>query len=133
MAMKIDDVNNLKVGRYVMIDDVPCKITAITKSKPGKHGGAKAKIDGAGIFDKQKRSIIKPTSQKIEVPIIDKRTAQVLTVVGENVQMMDMESYETFDIPLPADSDLKNGILEGAVVLYMEVMGKRKIMQLKGE
>jgi translation initiation factor 5A len=123
MSIKQEDVNDLKVGRYVMVDGVPCKITAITKSKPGKHGGAKAKIDAVGVFDNQKRSIIKPT---------EKRTGQVLTVVGQNVQLMDMENYETFDLPMPEDEELKPGITAGGQVIYMQVMGKRKIIQLKG-
>ena len=132
MSIKQEDVNDLKVGRYVMVDGVPFKITAITKSKPGKHGGAKAKIDAVGVFDNQKRSIIKPTGQKVEVPLIEKRTGQVLTVVGQNVQLMDMENYETFDLPMPEDEDLKPGITAGGQVIYMQVIGKRKIIQLKG-
>lgn len=132
MSMKQEDVNDLKVGRYVMMDDIPCKITAITKSKPGKHGGAKAKIDAVGIFDGQKRSIIKPTGQKVEVPIIDKRNAQVLNIVADNVQLMDMETYETFDLPIPEEDELKSGITAGGQVIYMQVLGKRKIIQLKG-
>lgn len=133
MSKKIESVSNLKVGRYIMIDDLPCKITAITKSKPGKHGGAKAKIDGAGIFDGQKKSIIKPTGDKVEVPLIDKRNAQVLTLIGDNIQLMDMENYETFELPMPNDPELKGALSEGKEVLYMDVMGKRKIIQAKRE
>jgi len=131
MEKKIDEVRNLKVGRYIIIDDIPCKITAMTKSKPGKHGGAKAKIDGTGIFNKQKKSLMKPTSAKVEVPVINKYNGQVLTLVGDGVQVMNMDTYETIDMPMPDEDEIKGKIAEGVEILYMEVMGKTKIIQIK--
>ncbi len=128
---KIEDVREIKVGRYIIIDDVPCKVVAVTHSKPGKHGGAKNKIDAIGIFDNQKRSIIKPSGDNVDVPVIDKRNAQILTVVGDNLQLMDMESFETFDLPMPQEPELKNAVKVGIEVLYMDVMGKRKILQTR--
>jgi len=131
MDKQIVEIRTLKPGRYILIDNVPCRITAITHSKPGKHGGAKAKIDAIGIFDNQKRSVIKPAGQKVEVPIIHKRTAQVLTTIGDRVQLMDMETYETFELPL--EEEIKDKISEGMEVIYMESMGQRMILQVKGE
>lgn len=127
MEKKIEEVRSVKVGRYVIIEDEPCRVVGVTHSKPGKHGGAKAKIDAIGIFDDQKRSVIKPTGQKIEVPVIAKKTAQVLTKVGDNVQLMDMGTYETFELPVSAE--VRDSLSEGVEVLYMEAMGKRKIIQ----
>lgn len=132
MDRKLEDVKSIKAGRYIIIDDVPCRISSIDHSKPGKHGGAKYRIEGAGLFDGTKHSIIKPSGQNVEVPIINKSTAQVLTVVGSNVQLMDMASYETFELPLPDKSDIPDDLTEGMELLVMEVMGKRKILQVKG-
>ncbi|MBU4266234.1 MAG: translation initiation factor IF-5A, partial [Candidatus Altiarchaeales archaeon] len=87
MGKKIGDMKELKEGKYVMVDDEPCRVTKITKSKPGKHGGAKARVDAVGIFDGQKRSLMGPISQKIEIPIIDKKTAQVLNIIGSSAQL----------------------------------------------
>ncbi|MDD1654883.1 MAG: translation initiation factor IF-5A, partial [Methanomicrobiales archaeon] len=42
------EVGKLKEGRYVVIDDEPCKILGIATSKPGKHGAAKSRIDAVG-------------------------------------------------------------------------------------
>jgi translation elongation factor P/translation initiation factor 5A len=36
------EVRELKVGRYMLIDEEPCKILSIDTSKPGKHGEARA-------------------------------------------------------------------------------------------
>lgn len=123
------EVRELKVGRYVLIDDEPCKIMSISTSKPGKHGEAKARIDAVGIFDEQKRSVVHPVKHKVGVPIIDKRSAQVLALMGpEVVQLMDMETYETFEMPVP--EELKGQIEPGKEILYLQAMGKRKITRV---
>ncbi|MCK4883984.1 MAG: translation initiation factor IF-5A, partial [Candidatus Diapherotrites archaeon] len=86
-----------------MMDGVPCRVLGITKSKPGKHGSTKARVDGIGIFDTQKRGILKPTDATIEAPIIEKSSAQVVSVSGTTVQLMDLTTYETFDITAPEE------------------------------
>lgn len=123
------EVRELKVGRYVLIDEEPCKIMSISTSKPGKHGEAKARIDAVGIFDEQKRSVVHPVKHKVGVPIIDKRSAQILALMGtEVVQLMDMETYETFEMPIP--EDFKGQLEPGKEILYLQAMGKRKITRV---
>ncbi|MBN2599880.1 MAG: translation initiation factor IF-5A [Candidatus Thermoplasmatota archaeon] len=123
------EVRELKVGRYVLIDEEPCKIQSISTSKPGKHGEAKARIDAVGIFDEQKRSVVHPVKHKVHVPIIDKRSAQILALMGTDVvQLMDMETYETFEMPIP--EDLKGQLEPGKEILYLQAMGKRKITRV---
>ena len=39
------EIRTLKVGRYVAIDEDAYKILSISKSKPGKHGSAKARLE----------------------------------------------------------------------------------------
>ena len=117
------EVRTLKVGKYIIVDDEPCKILSITTSKPGKHGEAKARIDAMGLFDTQKRSIVHPVKHKVGVPMIDKRTAQVLSIAGSTAQLMDMATYETFELPLPDDMTLE----PGKEIQYMEALGRRKI------
>jgi translation initiation factor 5A len=129
MSKKVVEVKTLKVGKYVILDGEASKITSIQTSSPGKHGAAKARVEAVGIFDGQKRSFVKPVDSKCDVPMIDKRVAQVLALMGTEVQLMDLESYETFELPLP--DELKNDIVEGAEVDYIEAMGKQKIMRVK--
>ena len=120
------EVRELKVGRYVIVDEEPCKIQSISTSKPGKHGEAKARIEAVGIFDEQKRVVVHPVKHKVSVPIIDKRSAQVLALIGtEAVQLMDMETYETFEMPIP--EELQGQIEPGKEILYLQAMGRRKI------
>ena len=123
------EVRELKVGRYVLIDDEPCKIMSISTSKPGKHGEAKARIDAVGIFDEQKRSVVHPVKHKVGVPIIDKRSAQILALMGSDiVQLMDLETYETFEMSIP--EELKGQLEPGKEILYLQAMGKRKITRV---
>lgn len=125
---EVAEVRELKVNRYVIIDGEPCKIVSITTSKPGKHGEAKARIEAIGVFDGQKRSIVHPVKHKVQVPIIDKRSAQVISVMGSTVQLMDMETYDTFEMPIPEEFI---GKLEtGKEIQYIEALGKRKIMRV---
>ncbi len=129
MAKKVVEVKTLKVGKYVILDDEASKIVNIQTSSPGKHGAAKARVDAIGIFDNQKRGIVKPVDSKIDVPIIDKRTAQVLALMGSDVQLMDLETYETFEVPIP--EELRNDLIEGAEVGYIIALGNKKLMRIK--
>jgi len=122
------EVRTLKVNRYIIIDEEPCKIVSISTSKPGKHGESKARIEAIGIFDEQKRSIVHPVKHKVHVPMIDKRTAQVLALMGDQVQLMDMETYATFEIPIP--EEFKGKLEPGKEVQYLEAMGKKKITRI---
>jgi translation initiation factor 5A len=122
---ELAEIRTLKINRYLIIDDEPCKIVGISTSKPGKHGEAKARIEAIGIFDKQKRSIVKPVKHKVHVPIIDKRSAQVLALMGDNVQLMDLETYETFEMPIP--DEYKGQLEAGKEIQYLQALGRKKI------
>src|SRR5579863_10286999 len=125
MAWTQLEVRELKEGRYMLIDEEPCRIISIQTSKPGKHGDAKARIDAVGVFDGSKRSVVYPVKHKVQVPVIGKRNAQVLSLTDAEVQLMDLESYETFSLPL--DADLKGQLSPGSEVQYLDAMGKRRI------
>ena len=125
---ELAEIRTLKVNRYLIIDDEPCKIVGISTSKPGKHGEAKARIEAIGVFDKQKRSIVKPVKHKVHVPIIDKRSAQVLALMGNNVQLMDLETYETFEMPIP--EEYKGQLEAGKEIQYLQALGRKKITRV---
>ena len=124
------DLGSVKVGSYIIINDEPCRIVEYDKSKPGKHGSAKARVVAIGVFDGSKRSIVSPVSANIEIPIIEKRVGQVISILS-NVQLMDMETFDTFDTSLPSDEELKKKIIEGIQVEYWRVLGRTKIVRVK--
>jgi translation initiation factor 5A len=131
MMSKPVDLGSIKVGQYILIDDEPCRVVEYEKSKPGKHGSAKARIVAMGFFTEQKRNVVSPVDAKIEVPIIDKRTGQIIATMGENVQIMDLESYETFETPLPKDDELRSKLESGIEVEYWKLSGRSKIIRTK--
>ncbi len=118
------EVKNLKEGKYVIIDDEACVIKSISKSKPGKHGSAKARVEAIGLFDGQKRSFIGSVANKIYVPLVERKNAQVLSITGDIAQLMDMGDFTTFEITIP--EDLKERINEGEEVSYITALGKIK-------
>lgn len=119
------EVKELKEGKYVLIDEEPCVIKSISKSKPGKHGSAKARVDAIGIFDNQKRSIVGPVSDKIYVPLVERKSAQVIAIAGDVAQLMDMGDYSTFELPIP--EEYKERVKEGEEITYLTAMGKMRI------
>lgn len=119
------EVKELKEGKYVLIDEEPCVIKSISKSKPGKHGSAKARIDAIGIFDNQKRSIVGPVSDKIYVPLVERKSAQVIAISGSIAQLMDMADYSTFELPI--SEEYKERVKEGEEITYLMAMGKMRI------
>ncbi len=130
MATRLSNVSKLKKGNYVMIDDAPCRITDIQVSRPGKHGHAKVRLTGVGILDDRKRVTVMPGHDNIDVPIVDKRKAQVLSVHGETATVMDSESYETFDIKIP--EEFEGEVVNGATILYWNIMGNNMMKQVRG-
>ena len=126
MEKRPTEIKKLKKGSFCIIDNAPCKVTDISISKPGKHGGAKARLTATGIFDNQRRVIVKPADARIDVPILEKKSAQVIAFVGDNVQLMDTEDYSMAEVEKPS-FDIK----EGDEVLVWKFGSHIKIMQKK--
>lgn len=130
MSKKMTNAGSLKEGKYVIVDDEPCKIHSIDVSKSGKHGHAKVRIICIGLFDGTKRSLTLPSHSQVEVPLIDKNNALVTAVMPKSVMLTDSSSFETFEIDMP-EEELKSRLVEGASVEYWVVLGKRKIFNVK--
>lgn len=126
------ELGSIKVGSFVMIDNEPCRIVEYVHSKPGKHGAAKARVVAIGVFDNVKRNFVKPVSSQVEVPMIEKRSGQVLAVMPSTVQLMDLETYEVLESPFPEDETLKSRLTNGVEVEYWRILGRTKVMRTKG-
>ena len=130
------DLGSLKIGSYILLPVAdqptgePCRISEYDTSKPGKHGAAKARIVGVGVFDNQKRPHVGPVSMQVHVPLIDKRTGQVISMAGDVIQIMDSETFETLDVTL-VDDEVQGKIENGQNVEYWKVMDRIKIMRIK--
>ena len=126
---KLSSVGSLTKGNYVVIDGAACRVTDIQVSRPGKHGHAKVRLSAMGIIDDKKRIVVMPGHDSIDVPVVDKRIAQVLSISGDTANVMDSETYETFDMKVP--EELKDLCVEGCNVLYWVILDQRVIKQIK--
>ena len=129
---KPTEVGSLKVGHNILIENEPCKIVEYEKSKPGKHGSAKARIVAMGVFDGVKRSIVSPVDAKIEVPIIEKYSGQIVSIGEDTVQLMNLETFDVFWTKKPNEEELGTRLSEGLEVEYWKIMDRMKIMRVKG-
>ena len=126
---KVVSVGDLKKGDTLIIDNAACKITDLAVSRPGKHGHAKVNLVAVGLLDEKKRNIVMPGHDRVEVPIIEKKNAQVLSVAGKKANVMDAATYETFDMDIP--EELQGQVKDGVEILYWDVMGKKVMKQVK--
>jgi len=123
-------VGDMQKGSYIVLEGAACRVTNTQTSKPGKHGHAKVRLEAVGIIDNKKRVVVMPGHDNVDVPIIEKKTAQVLSINGNIANVMDATTYETFDLEIP--EDLKGQVVEGANVLYWEILDQRVMKQVKG-
>jgi len=117
------EIRTLKVGRYVAIEEDAYKILGMSKSKPGKHGSAKARIELVDIFTGQKRSHVGTVTDTILIPIIEKGSAIITHIQGNEVHAMDNKTYQALILPVEESMNLQSG----GEIQWMEAMGRYKI------
>ena len=127
---KMIGANQVQKGSFIILEGVACKVVDVEISKPGKHGHSKVRISAVGLVDDRKKIVVMPGHDNVEVPIIEKRNAQVLSVHGDAANVMDSETYETFDLKIP--EEFKGQVTEGSSVLYWTIMVEKVIKQVKG-
>ena len=129
--IKHKSAGSMQKGNYVVIEGVASIVTDVKISRPGKHGHAKVNLMAVGMLDGKKRNIVVPGHDHLEVPVIGKKNAQVLSVTGDSCNVMEMETYETFDLKIP--DELKGQVTEGQVIVYWTILHDRVLKQIKSE
>ncbi len=129
MQFNKEEIGKVKVGRYIVIDGGAYRVTNIQKSTPGKHGHAKYRIDAVNILTSSKKNIVLTGHAKVDVPIIEKIPAQVLSVSGNTASVMDMKSYETFDLEIP--EEFRGKVEANSEVVYWNVIGTKVMKEFK--
>ncbi|MHA1233562.1 MAG: translation initiation factor IF-5A, partial [Promethearchaeota archaeon] len=110
MSIRRTEIQKLKTGQYIMVEEEPCQIKATERSKSGKHGHAKVRVVCVGVFDNNKRSLTIPSGHMVEIPEIIKGTAQINFIEDTSINIMDLETYESVDVNWPAEDELKQKI-----------------------
>ena len=124
MVLKIISATEARVGTNILIEGEPYTIRKIDLSTTGKHGHAKARIEAMGIINKQKKVFVIPGHDRLEIPIVNKRKGQVLSV-AEKVSIMDLENFETIEIACP--EEIKSQLEENSNVEYWDIEGEKII------
>jgi translation initiation factor 5A len=127
--VKRKGAGSFQVGNYIVIDGAACTVTGIQTSRPGKHGHSKVRLEAVGMLDGKKRQILTPGHAELDVPVIEKKNAQVLSVNNDVANVMDVETYETFDLTVP--EELKGKITPETVVVYWVILNDKVMKQLK--
>ncbi|MBU0757205.1 MAG: translation initiation factor IF-5A [Nanoarchaeota archaeon] len=128
---KLTTVSSLKKGSNVVIENVACTVTNTQTSRPGKHGHAKTRLEAVGMLDGRKRQVVMPGHDTVSVPIIEKKSAQVLSIANNVANLMDSETYETFDLPIP--DELQGQVVDGISIIYWEILNDKVMKQIKSE
>ena len=123
MVLKIISATEAKPGTNIILEGVPYIVKNIDISKTGKHGSSKCRIEAIGIISGQKKIIAVPGHERFEVPLVEKKKAQVLSLGNDRVSVMDLESFETLDIP--CDPELKEQLEESSNVEYWNIEGEK--------
>jgi len=87
-------------------------IKSTERSKSGKHGHAKVRVVCVGLFDDNKRSLTIPSGHMVEIPEIIKGNAQINFIEDTSINIMDLESYESFDVDWPKEEELSKKLKE---------------------
>lgn len=130
MATKVESVGSLQKGGYIVLEGAACRVVDMQVSRPGKHGHAKVRLTAIGLVDEKKRIVVMPGHDNVEVPIVEKKSAQVLSIHENTANVMDSESYETFDLKIP--DELKGQVIGGANIMYWIILNDKVMKQVKG-
>jgi len=124
-------IGSLSKGNYVVVDGIASKVTDTQTSRPGKHGHAKVRLTAVGLIDAKKRVVVSPGHDHIDTPIVEKKNAQVLSITDNMANVMDSETFETFDIEIA--EELKEEVVEGSTIVYWEILEDKVMKQVKSE
>jgi len=125
MVLKILDAADAKVGTNIIVDGMPCVIKSLDISKTGKHGHAKCRIEAVGIISGSKKVFVVPGHERLEVPSVDKRKGQVLSIGDGTISVMDLENFETIEINCP--DEIKSELEINSNVEYWDVEGEKVV------
>lgn len=128
MVLRLIDAHSSKPGTTIMVDGEACVVRSNDVSKTGKHGASKCRIEAISVFTGKKKIVAVPGSERFEVPMVEKRKAQVLSVTDDKASVMDLESFETLDLPFM--EELKGQLQPEQQVEYFDVEGKKVIMRI---
>lgn len=123
MPLKIITAHDAKPGTNIMVDGAPCTVRSQDISKTGKHGASKCRMECTGMIDGKKRIVMKPGSDRFDVPLVEKKKGQILSFEGSTASLMDLETFETINVEVA--EDVREQMKEGVQVEYWDIEGQK--------
>lgn len=128
MVLKIIDATQAKPGATIMVEGEAYTVKTNDISKTGKHGSAKCRIMAQAIFSDKKKILAVPGHERFDVPNVEKKRGQVLSVTDNSASVMDLETFENFDVTIYPDC--METIAEEKQVEVWDIEGKRMVMRV---
>lgn len=128
MVARVIEATEMRIGTYLLLDDVAHQVNKMDISKTGKHGHAKVRFEAVSAFTGKKKVMVVPGHDKFEVPMITKHEAQVLSIHENTASLMDNETFENLDLQIP--EDLEGSLTEGASAEYWDIEGEKLIKKV---
>ena len=128
MALRLINAHGASPGTTLMVDGEAYTVKSNDISKTGKHGASKCRIEAVAIFSGKKKIIAVPGHERFDVPMVEKRKAQVLSVSEDKASIMDLESFETLDVIYI--EELRGQLAVEQQVEYWDIEGKKAIMRI---
>lgn len=124
MVLKIINATEAKTGTNIIVDGVPCVVRSVDISKTGKHGHSKCRFEAIGMINGQKKVFVVPGHERLEVPLVEKKKGQVLSKLDGKVSLMDLESFETIEVPCH-DEEVFAELEENGNCEYWNIEGEK--------
>jgi translation initiation factor 5A len=128
MVLRLTDAHGIKPGQIFLVETEPYKALSNDISKTGKHGASKCRIVAIGVFNGKKKIIAVPGGERFDVPNVEKKRVQVLSVGERVASVMDLDSYETIDVTY--DEELKGQLQPEQQAEIWDIEGKKVIMRI---
>lgn len=117
----------LRKGGFVLMKGHPCKISAMTTSKPGKHGHAKVKLEAYDIFTHMNYEEVSPAHANVDVPIVVRREYLLLMIDGGYLSLFDNDNGVTKeDVKVPegeVGEKIRKLMLRGGKDIFVVILG----------
>jgi len=135
------EAGQIRVGGYMCIKDKPCKCTAVSTSKTGKHGHAKCNFVAIDIFTGKKYEDIIPSTHTCKVPVVTKKEYSLVDISSDGFLSLmndDAEIREDVQFPTYPDNfarEIQQAFDTGKpqIVTLVSAMGHDQIVQIKEE
>jgi len=118
---------DLKKGEFILINNAIFKITRKEVVAVGTHSHSKTKIYVQPIEGGGEKNYIYNHQDRVEMPEIENRVGQIISVGTNSLQVMDTKTYETVEVL--ANPDILQKAEDGKMVFFFTYKGESKALQ----